>query len=118
MHRILRGVLLLSVLTVLAMALMPSPPSVLTLGDPAKHAAGMGLLTLLFALAYPDRSPVRVFLVVASGSFALEILQGALPFGRDFEMRDWLAGLAGSIISVSAVGLVRFAQALKRANSA
>jgi VanZ family protein len=78
------------------------------LGDKVEHALGYTLLTLWFTGLYPRSSYVRVGLGMLALGVAIEIAQGAMPFGRQMDFRDVIAnsgGIAlGLIIALIGVG--------------
>jgi hypothetical protein len=100
--------LAISIVITLGLGLMTSPPLLPGLEtDPIKHAAGLAVVTLLAAIAFPRISLWLVLLVFAIASLGLEYLQGIHPFQRDPDPNDWIAGVAGALAAVIIVGLGR-----------
>jgi hypothetical protein len=103
-----RVMLAVCVAITVGLGLMTSPPLLPGLeSDPVKHAVGMAVLTFFAPFAFPRASLWLVLLVIAIASLGLEYLQGVPPFQRDPDPNDWLAGMAGVIVAIIAVGLCR-----------
>ena len=86
----------------LYMCLAPSHalPSV-RLWDKAEHAIAWAVLAGVGFVLFPRQPWLVVGYALVFGA-AVEILQGALPFGRDLDWHDWVADLVG-VAAASAV---------------
>lgn len=100
-----RVALLVVTLTLLTLALLPSPPSDGLGWDKANHAVAMAVVTVAGFLAF--RPSPRAVAFGAAYALALgvliELLQGSLTSSRSAEWGDLLADLVG--IVVAAIGL-------------
>ncbi|MGH7578381.1 MAG: hypothetical protein ACREM1_25110 [Longimicrobiales bacterium] len=99
--RIWYGVGWAAVIAATALSLMPN--SVLqpgSLNDKLEHTAGYALLTIWFCGVYPrSRYPAIAIAFLLMG-IAIEVLQGAMPWGRQAELYDVYAGAAGIALGV------------------
>ena len=74
------------------------------LWDKAEHAIAWAVLAGVGLVLFPRQVGLVVVFALLFG-IAVEVLQGALPFGRDADWKDWVADVLG----VAAALLVFFA---------
>jgi hypothetical protein len=99
-----RAALLLLVLLLVIFALGPTP-LVDEATSPLLHALSGALLLWALAWVWPGRLGRQLGLV-ALAALLLEPLQALLPFGRQADPLDALAGIAGSLTAALALGMV------------
>ena len=99
-----RAVLLLLVLFLALFALGPTP-LVDEAASPLLHALSGALLLSALAWVWPGRLG-RQLVLVALAALLLEPLQALLPFGRQADLLDALAGIAGALAAALALGMV------------
>ncbi|AOL93014.1 hypothetical protein [Porphyrobacter sp. LM 6] len=98
-----RALFWLALAFTLVMALLPQPPALPgTLSDKVLHVIAFAVLTLLAALAYPERRLGEVFLAMAALGALIEVVQLIPHLGRDAEWADWLAD-CGAVLAVLAL---------------
>lgn len=106
-----RGLFLLALAVISALALVPieAPPVVGT--DWLSHIAAFALLSALAPWAFPGARPWKGILpaLLAYGLF-IEVAQHFLPF-RTFALADLLADLAGIVAGLAFAATLRAAQA-------
>ncbi len=85
------------------------------MSDKFEHAIAYALLTLWFTGMYSRSSYVRIGLGMFVLGVAIEIAQGAMPFGRQMDVRDMIANTTGIVIGlvIAALGLGGWAQRLE-----
>jgi VanZ family protein len=85
------------------------------LGDKWQHSIGYALLTLWFTGIYPKTSYWKVGAGMLALGVAIEIAQGAMPFGREMEIRDVGANTLGIVIGLmlALVGVGGWAQKIE-----
>lgn len=83
--------------------------------DKFEHTVGYMLLTLWFTGVYPRTSYVRIGIGMFLLGIAIEIAQGAMPFGRQTDFRDVIANTLGIAagIAVAMIGLGGWAQRIE-----
>ena len=83
--------------------------------DKFEHALAYALLTLWFAGIYPRSSYWRVGIGMFALGIAVEIAQGAMPFGREMDFRDVVANSIGIALGLvtAYVGLGGWAQRIE-----
>lgn len=110
-----RGLFLVALAVITALALVPieQPPVVGT--DWLSHIAAFFLLSVLALWAFPGARPLKGILpaLLAYGLF-IEVTQHFLPF-RTFAIADLLADLAGIVAGLVFVHVLRAAQGNARA---
>ena len=85
------------------------------IGDKWEHSIGYVLLTLWFTGIYPKTS----YWKIAGGMFALgiaiELAQGAMPYGRQMDIRDVGANSLGIVIglTLALIGVGGWAQKIE-----
>jgi len=99
-----RAALLLLVLLLVLFALEPTP-LVDEATSPLLHVLSGALLLWALAWVRPGRLGRQLGLV-ALAALLLEPLQALLPFGRQADPLDALAGIAGSLAAALALGMV------------
>lgn len=73
--------------------------------DKTQHALTFGALTLLAAAAYPHRA---IWLEAAALSGFGAFIEFIQPyFGRDRDVRDWIADTIGIIVALALVAIAR-----------
>ena len=77
-------------------ALAPQPPDMGVTSDKTLHVLAFLVLTLLARLAYPAASWQRLLAAMALFGALIELLQGAMGWGRQADIRDWLADVAAA----------------------
>jgi VanZ family protein len=89
------GLYALASAILLYMCLAPSKalPNV-HLWDKAEHAIAWAVLAGVGLMLFPTEA-VAVAIFALGFGIAVEVLQGALPFGRDADWKDWLADCVG-----------------------
>lgn len=65
------------------------------LSDKVEHALAYTLLTLWFTGVYPRSSYPRIGLGMLALGVAIEVAQGAMPFGRQMDVLDIVANSLG-----------------------
>ncbi|HVY22391.1 MAG TPA: VanZ family protein [Steroidobacteraceae bacterium] len=70
------------------------------LNDKVEHATGFVLLTLWFCSIYRPRRYWMIALYFLLFGVFIEVMQGAMPFGRDSDIHDVYADAAGIVIGV------------------
>ena len=68
------------------------------LNDKAQHLLGFLVLTALGLLAWGTGSTIKLVIGLAALGGAIEVLQETSLVGRDAELMDWLADVAGILI--------------------
>jgi VanZ family protein len=79
-------------------ALAPQPPDVGVSSDKVLHILAFLALTLLARLAYPTAPWQRLLVGLALFGALIELLQGVMGWGRQADIRDWLADVAAVIL--------------------
>jgi VanZ family protein len=69
------------------------------LWDKAEHAIAWAVLAGVGLVLFP-RAVLPIALFALGFGVLVEILQGALPFGRDADWKDWIADLVGVAAAV------------------
>jgi len=98
-----------AVLLYLTLAPSKALPKV-TLWDKAEHALAWAALTGLGLILF-RRWTWRIALFALAVGALVEALQGVLPLGRDADLKDWAADLAGVAVATGVAALVRRARA-------
>lgn len=91
----------IAVAAALCLSLMPS--RMLegdTLNDKFEHSAGFALLTLWFCGIYPRSRYWAIALSLLGMGIVIEILQGAMHWGRHEDIRDVWADAGGIVVGV------------------
>ena len=85
------------------------------MGDKWQHSIGYALLTLWFAGIYPKASYWKVGGAMVALGIAIEIAQGAMPFGRQMDIRDVGANSIGIVIGLmlALIGVGGWAQKIE-----
>jgi len=91
--------LAVAVLLYLCLAPTRDLPKV-TLWDKAEHAIAWFVLATVGFVLFPARVGRVVVFAVALGGI-VELLQGALPTGRDMDWKDWVADSAGVTVALA-----------------
>jgi VanZ family protein len=80
--------------------------------DKLEHTLAYAMLTLWFTGVYPRASYVRIGLGMLALGVAIEIAQGAMPFGRQTDVRDVIANSLGIALGlgVALIGIGGWAQ--------
>lgn len=87
-----------------------------TLWDKAEHASAWFVLAATGLALWPERPrPIALFAIALGG--VVEVLQAALPLGRDGDWRDWVADILG-VATAIALGLLLVRLAGRRAQPA
>jgi VanZ family protein len=83
--------------------------------DKVEHAAAYMLLTLWFTGVYPRSSYLRIGLGMFLLGVAIEIAQGAMPFGRQADLRDVVANTIGILagLALAWIGIGGWAQRIE-----
>jgi VanZ family protein len=83
--------------------------------DKFEHATAYALLTLWFAGIYPKTSYWKVGVGMFALGMALEVAQGAMPFGRQMDIRDVGANTLGIAIGImlALIGVGGWAQKIE-----
>jgi VanZ family protein len=97
----------LAVAILLYLTLAPSKalPTV-NLWDKAEHAIAWAVLAGVGLILFP-RHAVAIAVFALAFGVLVEVLQGALPFGRDMDWKDWVADAVGVAAAMLVFGLVR-----------
>ncbi|HEV2532606.1 VanZ family protein [Phenylobacterium sp.] len=64
------------------------------LWDKAEHAIAWAVLAAVGLVLFPGQ-PAAILVFTLTFGIAVEVLQGALPFGRDMDWKDWVADCVG-----------------------
>jgi VanZ family protein len=96
-----------AILLYLCLAPQQDLPGV-SLWDKAEHGLAWTVLTTVALLLWPSRS-WRIALGALALGGIVEVLQAALPFGRDGEVSDWIADAVGVALALAGHRLVRVA---------
>ena len=98
---VLRAGFVAALVIILAGALYPLGGDPSGNGDKVVHFAAFYGLTLLGAAAYPRARDI-VWLVVGLAAYGalIEVLQPLPPFGRDRDVLDWVADIAGVVLAL------------------
>ncbi|MFZ4481047.1 MAG: VanZ family protein [Rhodoferax sp.] len=100
-------------LAVLMLALIPSPPRMLSTGwDKSNHMLAFASLGALGLLAFPQRLTAVVLCVLCYGAL-IEVLQSFTP-NRSAEWLDLLADAAGIVLGWAITGLMGRLTRLRR----
>ena len=85
------------------------------MSDKLEHTLAYTLLTVWFTGVYPRSSYARVGLGMLALGVAIEIAQGAMPFGRQTDFRDVIANSLGIVLGlvVAWIGLGGWAQRIE-----
>jgi VanZ family protein len=94
-----------AVLLYLCLAPSKALPSV-NVWDKAEHAIAWAVLAGSGLILFP-RHPARIAVFALAFGALVEILQGALPFGRDMDIMDLVADSVGVAASLALYALVR-----------
>jgi VanZ family protein len=80
--------------------------------DKLEHALAYTMLTVWFTGVYPRSSYVRIGLGMLMLGVAIEIAQGAMPFGRQTDFRDVIANSFGIAVGlgIALIGIGGWAQ--------
>jgi VanZ family protein len=83
--------------------------------DKVEHAVAYMLLTLWFTGVYPRSSYWRIGLGMFLLGVAIEIAQGAMPFGRQADIRDVVANTIGIVagLVLAWIGIGGWAQRIE-----
>ena len=104
MQRIVQFVFWLAVATTLYLCLRP-PIIMVPTSDKTQHLLTFGGLVLLAAAAYPRRPFWLEGLALSGFGALIEIIQPY--FGRDRDVRDWMADTLGILIALIIAWAVR-----------
>lgn len=88
-------------LAALLMALEPHPPRLLG-WDKAEHFLGGALIALLALPALPGLALGWLIGGLALSAALVEVLQANLPYGRQGDFADWVAGVLGAVLAIAA----------------
>jgi VanZ family protein len=97
-----------AILLYLCLAPSKALPSV-HLWDKAEHAIAWAVLAGVGLVLFPDEAAAVALFALGFG-IAVEVLQGALPFGRDADWKDWIAdgvGVAAALLAWAAIRRLR-----------
>lgn len=85
------------------------------MGDKYEHSIAYALLTLWFTGIYPRTSYWKLAIAMLAMGVAIEIAQGAMPFGRQMDIRDVGANALGIVIGLmlALVGVGGWAQRIE-----
>ena len=74
--------------------------------DKANHGVSFLVLTVLTGCGWPRLSPVRLGAIMLAGGIGIELVQGLPAVGRDADVWDVVADMAGFVLgwAVLAVG--------------
>ncbi len=75
-------------------ALAPQPPEVGVKSDKALHVIAFVVLTVLARVAYPAVRWPWLLVALAVFGALIELLQGTMGWGRQADIRDWVADVA------------------------
>lgn len=78
---------------------------VLPISDKKQHAFTFGGLTLLAAVAYPYRNVFAEAFALSGFGALIEFIQPY--FGRDKDVKDWIADTIGILIALTIAAVVR-----------
>ncbi|MEN9925612.1 MAG: hypothetical protein RL268_1738 [Pseudomonadota bacterium] len=107
--RVTRLLLWLAALFALVMALLPQPPVLPgAASDKAQHMLAFAVLSLLSALAYPQRRLGEIFIAMAVFGALIEVLQLIPALGRSADIADWIADCGASLAVLVVIGGVRW----------
>lgn len=83
--------------------------------DKFEHSLAYALLTLWFTGVYPRSSYWRIGAGMFALGVAVELAQGAMPFGRQMEFRDVIANSIGIALGlmVATIGVGGWAQRIE-----
>jgi VanZ family protein len=79
------------------------------LSDKWEHAIAWAVLAGVGLVLFPDRPAAIVIFALGFGGL-VEVLQAALPFGRDGDWKDWVAdgvGVAAAVLAYAAIRRLR-----------
>lgn len=94
---------------VLALSLLPLGPDAPTTGwDKTNHLLAFATLAVLGCLAYPERIPITLLVLLAYGAL-IEVLQSF----TDYRSAEWADLLADALGLVVGWGLLRLGRALR-----
>ncbi|HEX3700428.1 MAG TPA: VanZ family protein [Phenylobacterium sp.] len=101
------GLYALAAAILLYLTLAPSKalPTV-NVWDKAEHAIAWAVLAGVGLMLFPRHAAAVAVFALAFGAL-VEVLQGALPFGRDMDWKDWVADAVGVGAALVVFGLVR-----------
>lgn len=92
-------VFIIGAIVVCLMPVQQLPPT--HMSDKFEHSLAYALLTVWFTGAYPRSSYVRIGLAMLALGIAIEIAQGAMPFGRQMDFRDVIANSLGIAVGLA-----------------
>ncbi|MBY0302348.1 MULTISPECIES: hypothetical protein [Sphingomonas] len=102
-----RLALLAAAIFAVVMALLPHPPNVLEVNDKIQHMTAFGTLTILYCLAFPRESLLRIGERLSFLGALIEVLQSIPSLHRDCDIMDWIADTAVIIGVLVVVRIVR-----------
>jgi VanZ family protein len=95
-----RATFWIALLVVLAMTLAPVSLPAGILNDKIQHCIGFFGLSALGIAGWGTRSALRIGIALAALGGAIELLQATRIIGRDAEVADWLADVAGILLAL------------------
>jgi VanZ family protein len=103
-----RLALLAAAIFAVVMALLPHPPPVLGhTNDKFQHMTAFGTLTILYCLAFPRESLLRIGERLSFLGALIEVLQSIPSLHRDCDIMDWIADTAVIVGVLVVVRIVR-----------
>jgi VanZ family protein len=80
------------------------------LWDKAEHAIAWAVLAGVGLILFPRHAGAVAVFALGFG-VAVEVMQGALPFGRDADWKDWVADIVGVAAALLIFAAIRRARA-------
>ncbi len=108
MFRLFQALFWAAILFAFVMAMLPQPPAMPgTPSDKLQHLAAFFTLAVLARLGFPDRIHLQVLGGLALFGALIEFSQMLPIVGRDGDVGDWLADVAGATLGLLALGAGR-----------
>ncbi len=105
--KLARPAFFIALVVLLVFALAPVDLPVQRFSDKAQHLAGFFTLACLGLAAWGRRSALMLGLALAALGGAIEIVQSTPLIGRDAEVMDWVADVAGILLALLPAVFVR-----------
>jgi hypothetical protein len=99
MHKLARPVFHLALTFTFIMAVLPHPPQLpWQPNDKIQHIVAFATLSALATIAYPERSPLRILLVLLAFGALIEVTQAIPALNRDSDILDLVADASASAL--------------------
>lgn len=104
--RLVRAAFWIALLVTLALAFAPVEWTIGILSDRAQHLVAFFVLAALGVANWGRRSALTIGVALAALGGAIEIVQATPLIGRDAEIMDWLADVAGILLALAPAVIV------------